>query len=221
MARKKVSKRTKKVTPQKSQIDKILAEHNQGIKLDIGCGANKQGGDFVGMDVRAEQGVDIVHNLEQFPWPLPDECASMCVASHVLEHINPANSSPQLAGLIKLLKAKGTITDAEIREYIGEYEVFGTFIRFMDEVWRVTKPGGRFAFVVPYAGSWGFWQDPTHLNPITENTLAYFDPLDQSGLYYIYRPKPWKIVNSAFDQNAFLEVILEKRLIDKSYGCEE
>ncbi len=71
---------------------------------------------------------------------------------------------------------------------------------------------------MPYAGSPGFWQDPTHINPISENTLAYFDPMDSSGLWNIYKPKPWKIVNSAFDMtNGFMEVILEKRILDKTY----
>lgn len=199
------------------EIEKILEENNQGIKLDIGCGENKQPG-FVGMDIRESAGVEIVHNLEQFPWPLPDESVSMATASHVLEHITPTSTDPRLVGLIDLLADKKVISDKEIEKYIGEYEVFGTFMTFMDEVWRILKPGGRFAFVVPYAGSIGYWQDPTHVNPITEATLGYFDPLDISGLYYIYRPKPWKICQTALDQSTFLEVILEKRLIDKSYG---
>lgn len=70
-----------------TDIKKILAE-NTGIKLDIGCGENKQDG-FVGIDMRASSGVDIVHDLEEFPWPLPDDCVVLAIASHVVEHINP------------------------------------------------------------------------------------------------------------------------------------
>ncbi len=69
-------------------IIEILKKNQQGIRLDVGCGANKQLG-FVGMDYRKEPGVDIVHDLEKFPWPLPNECASLVMASHVVEHINP------------------------------------------------------------------------------------------------------------------------------------
>lgn len=199
-------------------IEQILKNNNLGIKLDVGCGANKAGADFVGMDVRKLPGVDIVHNIEKFPWPIPDESCSLIVASHVLEHINPANTDPRLVGLVNLLLDKKIIKPHEVDKYIGEYEIFGTFIRFMNEAWRVLKPGGRFAFVVPYAGSIGYWQDPTHLNPISEATLAYFDPLDQSGLWRIYRPYPWKIVGQpSLDHSTFLEVILEKRVIDKAY----
>lgn len=200
----------------KTKIESLLEKHNLGIKLDIGCGANKQVG-FVGMDVRELEGVDIVHNLEKFPYPLPDESCSMVVASHVLEHMNPASTDPRLVGLVDLLLKKKVITKKEADEHLGDYEIFGVFMTFMNEVWRITKTGGQFAFVVPYAGSAGYWQDPTHLNPITEATVAYFDPLDTSGLWNIYKPKPWHIKANDWNANGNLEVVLEKRIIDKSY----
>lgn len=170
------------------KIRKILKDNNLGIKLDIGCGGNKQPG-FVGIDIRKEPGVDIVHNLEKFPWPLPDNCVSFAMASHVVEHINPH-------GFV--------------------------FVNFMNEVWRILKPGGRFAIATPYAGSQGYYQDPTHCNPCNEITWAYFDPMDRSNLYYIYKPKPWKILPDtlSWSVNGFMEVVLEKRLIDKSYGIQ-
>ena len=180
------------------------------IKLDVGCGAEKREG-YIGMDARALSGVDIVHNFEKFPWPVADESVSLLNASHVLEHVSPAYTDPRLSGLIRLLKAKGAITDMEIERYIGEPEVFGTFIRFMDEAWRVLSPGGQFTFVVPYAGSPGYWQDPTHINPISETTLAYFDPSHPSGLWRIYEPRPWKVMSLSFDRTGNLEVVLEKR----------
>lgn len=173
----------KKITP---ELAKLLARYNQGIKLDIGCGAFKQPS-FVGIDIRKLPGVDIVHNVEKFPWPLPDECASFAMASHLIEHINPAG---------------------------------GVFLSFMDEVWRVLKPGGQFALSFPYAGSTGYWQDPTHCNGCNEVTWAYFDPLEpnsQGILYKIYKPKPWKIIVNTWHVNGNCEVVLEKRKEDKSY----
>ena len=59
-----------------------------GILLDIGCGGNKQER-FVGMDKRALPGVDIVHDLEVFPYPLEDESCLTIVGSHIIEHIKP------------------------------------------------------------------------------------------------------------------------------------
>jgi len=69
-------------------IEKLIEEKG-GISLDIGCGENKQGAEWVGMDIRELPGVEIVWDFEEFPWPLPDECVVRAIASHVVEHINP------------------------------------------------------------------------------------------------------------------------------------
>lgn len=88
------------------------------------------------------------------------------------------------------------------------------FIKFMDEVWRIMREHGRLWIVTPYAGSTGYWQDPTHCNGVTERTIAYFCPEHSSGFWNIYKPKPWNIVPGAFNWVAVgnLEVVLEKRL---------
>lgn len=165
-----------------TDIKKLIKEKS-AIRLDIGGGANPQPG-FVNIDILPLPNVDIVWDLETFPWPLPDECVSISIASHVLEHINPAK---------------------------------GIFVNFMNEVWRVTKPGGQFAFVVPYAESFGMYQDPTHCNFINEATMNYFDPLHPSNFYGFYRPKPWKVTKQTFSRSGVLECLLEKRPMDKSY----
>jgi SAM-dependent methyltransferase len=69
------------------RVDEII-KANSGIRLDIGCGANKQDG-FVGLDIRDIDGVDIIHDFESIPWPLPDESVLVAMASHVIEHISP------------------------------------------------------------------------------------------------------------------------------------
>lgn len=58
------------------------------INLDVGCGENKQVG-FVGIDKRPLANVDILHDIEGFPWPLDDESCGVIVMSHVIEHIKP------------------------------------------------------------------------------------------------------------------------------------
>src|SRR3990167_7835741 len=104
----------------RKDIQKILDKYKQGIKLDIGVGDSKTGPDYVGIDVLPLAGADIVHDIEKFPWPLPDECASFAVAKHLVEHINPGRSDPRTAGLIELLLKKKLLTPKEIDEYIGE-----------------------------------------------------------------------------------------------------
>jgi SAM-dependent methyltransferase len=68
-----------------------LINNKKSVRIDLACGANKQDEDWIGVDVRPLKGVDIVHNLEVFPYPIPDECASSILCSHYVEHINPAN----------------------------------------------------------------------------------------------------------------------------------
>lgn len=205
------------MTVKRTPLAQILKENNQGIKIDLGGGGNPQPG-FVNIDIRDLPQVHVVHNLELFPWPFPTECASLVMASHLLEHISPLPPDARTTALVKLLIDKKILTEQEVKKTIGEIEPGHLFMRFMDEVWRVLKPGGRFMAAFPFAGSPGFWQDPTHINGITHHTLAYFDPLDAGGfLYKIYKPKPWKIIMSSWHQEGNMEIVLEKRPLDPSY----
>lgn len=156
-----------------SEITALL-QKNSGIRLDIGCGRNIQPG-FVGIDMLDIPEVDIVWDLEDIPWPLPDESVLVAIASHVIEHINPAG---------------------------------GGFIKFMDEVWRVLKPGGEFAIVTPHGSSQGFLQDPTHCNACNENTFYYFTP--DHPLYNFYKPKPWSVKARFWSPAGNIEIALVK-----------
>jgi len=196
----------------KRRVPKSVAsviDAQKGISLDLGCGQFKRKG-AIGMDIRPMQGVDIVHDLLSFPWPIPDEVCNLITASHLVEHLPKHGSMPQIHALTELLISKGVITRKEVNEKIGETAIFSYLARFMDECWRVTKVGGQAAFALPYATSSGFHQDPTHSSPINEATWAYFDPTHQSGLCSIYRFKPWRIEMCTFQVNGFMEVILEK-----------
>ena len=162
-------------------------------KIDIGSGANKQGPDWFGIDYRKLEGVDLVHDLEKTPWPIKSNTFDLAVASHVVEHIQPAH---------------------------------GIFLNFMNEAWRILKPGADFLISAPYATSPGMFRDPTHVNFVNEQTWAYFDPADEmfkGGLYGIYAPLPWHIKANTWHQNGNIEVILTKldimphHNVDKEY----
>ena len=201
-------------------IETLLNEKG-GIQLDIGSGANKQPGGYVGMDYRALPGVDIVHNVLTYPWPLPDESVIRAVCSHLVEHIPPHPPDPRIAVLTDLLITHGVLNRDTVDLYMGEWQnETPRFIRFMDEVWRVLKPGGQFAIMLPHGYSPGQLQDPSHINASNEATWAYFDPLEpKTGghLYRIYQPKPWELVNMFWDPSANMEILLRKRIDDYSY----
>ena len=160
-------------------MSKNRLEKRKGFCLDIGCGQNKQP-QFLGMDKRKLPGVDIVHDLEKFPWPLENESCLTVVGHHIAEHIDP----------------KLTIS-------------------FFDEIWRVLKVDGQLALSMPYAGSPGDFQDPSHCNHFNQVTFQYFDP--DYPLYQIYKPKPFRIEKGfpVYQVNGNLEVLMRKRVLDE------
>ena len=145
--------------------------------IDVGCGDNCQPA-FVGMDKRDLDGVDIVHDVEVFPWPVEDDSVHVLMMSHIVEHIKPWLQ-----------------------------------IDFMNEAWRVLKQGGLLLISTPYGGSYRYNQDPTHCAPWNEATVAYF--IKDTGLYNVYKPKPWSLEKCNYYIQGDLEVVLRKKGEDK------
>lgn len=56
-------------------------------KLNIGCGKEIKGG-FVNLDSVKLSGVDVVHNLDVYPWPFKKDEFNYVVSNHVLEHLD-------------------------------------------------------------------------------------------------------------------------------------
>lgn len=85
-----------------------LFEKSKAIRLDLGCGSNKQPG-FVGMDIRKVKGVDIVHDIQKFPWPIPDNSCFQVLFSHVWEHIEPKNRLKLMDELWRIIRPNGQL----------------------------------------------------------------------------------------------------------------
>ena len=83
-----------------------LVDSHKGIFLDVGCSDHKSRG-AVGMDIRAVEGVDIVHNITQVPWPLPDACCHRVLMSHILEHIPPDKIMGLMSEVHRVLMPNG------------------------------------------------------------------------------------------------------------------
>lgn len=79
-------------------------------KLDLGCGQNKREG-FTGIDFVEGEGIDIVHDLFTFPWPIKDDCVSEVWCSHFFEHIPGMLRGKWMNELYRVMKpeAKATI----------------------------------------------------------------------------------------------------------------
>jgi SAM-dependent methyltransferase len=56
-------------------------------KLDLGCGPHGKLPGAVGLDMRPAPHVDVVHDLDRFPYPFPDDEFDYVEMSHIIEHV--------------------------------------------------------------------------------------------------------------------------------------
>ena len=127
------------------------ASMNSTVTVDLGCGdapRNPFKADrAIGIDAHCS-GDNILNCWVGFePIPLQDSSAEFVTAYDFLEHI------PRFA-----IKDKP----------------FNPFIDTMSEIWRILKPGGIFFARTPAYPSAAAFQDPTHVNIITDQTVSYF-----------------------------------------------
>ena len=157
---------------------------------DIGCGANKQGKDWFGIDYRKLPGVDLVQDLEVFPWAVPSESFSTAVSNHVVEHINPSHGIfiAFMNECWRILKPEGEfIIGAPYATSVGMFRD-PTHCNFInEETWSYFDPDDQF-----YHG----------------------------GLYHIYAPLPWRIKINTWHSTGNIEVVLVKRDIVPEHNVD-
>lgn len=167
----------------------LIAE--KGVRMvDIGCGANKAGKHFFGIDYRRLPGVDLVQNLEEFPWKIPSESFNTAVASHVVEHINPAQGIflNFMDSVWRILKPEGEfLIGAPYATSVGMFRD-PTHCNFVNEE------------------TWSYF-DPE-------------DIFYKGDLYHIYSPLPWKIKVNTWHSVGNVEVVLVKRNILPEYKVD-
>jgi SAM-dependent methyltransferase len=95
-----------------------------GDVLDVGCGVKKWPG-AVGLDISSDTAADVVHDLNEFPYPFADDSFDQILMQDVIEHVTHP-------------------------------------IRVMDELHRLTRPGGRIQLRTPHFSSMLAYSDPTH-----------------------------------------------------------
>jgi len=150
------------------------------LKLDLACGGNKREG-YTGIDIADIKGVDHIVDLQVYPWPIESESAEEVNCSHYIEHIKHDNVALDL----KQVLDKSNSFE-EFKENINNQEFLAPqdgFIQFINEVYRILKPGGKVYLVAPYWSSHRSVGDPTHVRPIADSTFWYVD-------------KPWMTENN-------------------------
>ena len=134
-----------------ANIQNCMSKH-----LDLGCGGkprNPYGRDeLFGLDQSSGFSNANVRacQLGLEPFPFPSDYFDSVSAYDLLEHI-PRQAIDYAANRIRF-----------------------PFIELMQEVWRVLKPEGRFFALTPAYPAKQAFQDPTHVNIITNDTHLYF-----------------------------------------------
>ena len=97
---------------------------------------------------------------------------------------------PEVDTVIDLEKFPWPFESDSIDEvYCSHYiEHTNDLVKFMDEVWRICRPGALCIFIAPYHSSSLAVQDPTHKQHISENTFYYFSAKWREGYTIGYYP---------------------------------
>lgn len=131
--------------------------------LDLGCGTVPRNpfelDELYGVDVRdSADGAIRAADLALEPIPFPDNHFEAVTAFDFIEHVPRLLYCPQ-------------------RRY--------PFVELMNEIWRVLKPGGMFLSFTPAFPHAPVFQDPTHVNIITDVTFPlYFDETQRLATIY-------------------------------------
>lgn len=119
-------------------------------RLDIGCGKNKKEG-FIGMDIIAFDGVDIIMNAGKSRWPYKDGTVDEVHASHFVEHLEPMERARFANEVHRVLKNP-------------EYDNAGKLVR------------GFATIITPHWASQRAYGDLTHKwPPVSEFWFYYLD----------------------------------------------
>ena len=156
------------------------------MKLDLGCGKKPEEG-YVGVDLPLDEGepFDDLAPLQPriddtgivrfdlcsgIPWPFADGSVEGLFSSHVIEHLP--------AGRITVYEWEPTSLGRQLLRRNGTQDAL---FWFLDEAWRVCKPGGEFLLRWPALRDeqtgelcMSAFQDPTHYRFIPVEQIPYW-----------------------------------------------
>lgn len=151
---------------------------NQKISLDLGCGPtprNPFDAEYVcGVDLQESKtphGETRVADLAMDPIPWPNDFFDYITAFDFLEHVPRIIYCPR-------------------RRF--------AFVELMNEVWRCLKPGGILLSSTPAYPHPEAFQDPTHVNIVTEKTFTHYFAGPLWGRMYGFKGR-FAVVEQAWD----------------------
>lgn len=117
-------------------------------KISLGAGTEPEAGaEWINVDIISLEGIDVVHNLMQYPWPFKDNSAEFIKAKDIIEHM--ATHLPD-----------------------GR----SSMIAFIEECHRILQLGGTLWIQTPHWQSDFLWIDPSHVRGFDKRSFDFFDP---------------------------------------------
>ena len=154
-----------------------------GISKKIGCGKNKyiskdKKDEVIGLDRTKLLGVDIVHDIEKFPWPFKDNEFDLIIANHILEHLD---------NLIKVMEEIWRITknNGLVKINVPYFSYSGAF----------QDPTHKRFFTLH---TFDYFTENSGLNYYSK---ARFKILKKRLVFFVRRPKANKIINFFINSN--------------------
>jgi len=81
------------------------------VRIDFGCGQNctvgQDGKKYIGVDIVALPGVDVVHDLTVFPYPFEDNSVDEIISNHFVEHLTGDDFIKHFDECYRILKLGG------------------------------------------------------------------------------------------------------------------
>lgn len=140
------------------------------IKIDLGCGKNKKGTDWIGVDVRNFEGVDVVCDLGSGVWPWEDESVSECNASHFVEHLNAKERIHFVNELHRVLipggKCQVIVPHWASNRAYGDLThqwppVSEMWFYYLDKGWREREAPHNDGYTCDFTCTWGYSVNPS------------------------------------------------------------